>query len=351
MLDLLESVDPAEILSYARSIPTPEDFLLTREIVPETFIENIKYRIKSRERRVSVAKYRAYDTETPFGRRDVKHTVMEGMLPPLGKKLFVGEMDTILFNLSKGADVDAELVAELFDDIDNEVLGIKARLELAAGDLIVDGVFTLQDENNLTIDADYEMDAGFLPTAGVFWSNPAAPALDDEKAWIAKLIKDGDGRPGDRMASFEVISMLAKNTQYKQYYHGNISLTDAATRPTLTEAQVTSVRSSNGLPPIREYDVEVLVDNVSQRVTPVNRFFLLPAVKKEWAETQYGITAESIALSRAGNPRIVREELPGIVTTAREEDDPVKVWTKSTAVAMPVMYSNQAHICAKVLAD
>lgn len=345
MLDLLQNVDPADLIAYSRQVPTPDDYLLTREIVPERQIQNVKYRVRSRTKRVNAAKFRAYDTETPRGRREVEHSVLEGFLPPLGVKLSVGELETILLSLDRGGD-DQELVDALYDDIETEVLGIKARLELAAGDLLADGKFTLVDENRLTLEADYQVDAGFRPTAAKFWSDPTATILDDEQAWIQKLIDDGTGRPGDAMASRAVIAHLARNNQYKQAFFGS----NAEQRPTLTPGQVQSVRDTYGLATIREYDAKVRVDGVQTRTTPENRFFLLPANKEEFAETQYGITAEALALSRAGNPRIEREDQPGIVVTAKEYDDPVDVTTKATAVAMPVLYDNEGYISAQVLA-
>ena len=44
------------------------------------------------------------------------------------------------------------------------------------------------------------------------------------------------------------------------------------------------------------------------------------------------------------------KDQPGIVVTAGEQDDPVRGYTKGAAVAMPVLYSNKAHVCAQVLA-
>ena len=90
---------------------------------------------------------------------------------------------------------------------------------------------------------------------------------------------------------------------------------------------------------------------MNTRVTPENRFYLLPGgASEDFGETQYGTTAESLVLSRQGNPKMEREELPGIVTTKKVNDDPVYVRSRTTAVAMPVLYSNKAHICAQVTA-
>jgi len=345
-MELLANVLPADILAYANQVPNPENFLLTSEIVPETEINNVKYRIKRRERRINTAKFRAYDTETPFGRREVSHSVTEGLLPPLGQAFIINELETILLSIARGAD-DEDLIDALYDDIEAHILGIKSRLELAAGDLLEDGVFSLVDENGLTIEADFGVDALNLPTATIKWDQTGAKPLDDERAWINHLIATGSGKPGDALSSSAVVSMLAQNDQYKQSFYGDITTTTG--RPTLQPGQVQSVRDSNRLPPIREYDTQVRVDGVNTRVLAEEKFILLPSNKQEFAETQYGITAEKLALSRSGNPRIEREDLPGIIVTKFESDNPVRVGTKSNAVAMPVLYAPEDFVSATVL--
>jgi hypothetical protein len=350
MLNLLSNVNPADIIAYARQVPTPDDFLLTREIVPNTEINNVKYRIKSTSRYRGTAQFRAYDAETPFGRREVQHSITEGMLPPVGQKLMVGELETILLSLERGAD-DGELIDELYNDTEANVYAIRARMELAAGDLLVDRKFQLVDENNLYLTADFGVGvaAGFSPVAGIMWTDPTAPILDQEMAWIQYLIDNGDGRPGDALTSQRVISLMAKNNQYRGEFYG-VDAAAGANRPTLTPGQVASVRQGRALPTPRAYDTQVRVDGANVRVLPDNRYFLLPANKESFAETQYGITAESVMLSRAGNPRIEREDLPGIVATVREHDDPPQVFSRATAVAMPVMYAPKSYISAQVTA-
>lgn len=343
-LNLLQNVDPEDILAFARAVPTPDDYLLTREIVPERQIQSVKWRTKRSSRFQGAAKFRAFDTETPLGRREVEHAFTEGMLPPVGQKLFVGELETILLDLERGAD-DQELIDALFDDAENNVRAIRARMELAAGDLLVDGKFTL-NENKLQLEADFGVASGFLPTAATLWTNAAAKPLDDEQAWIKYLIANGAGRPGRVVTSDRVASLYASNLQYQEAFFGR----NQSAYPTLTPGQVNSVRSAYNLPPITVYDTVIRVDGVNQRVIPDNRYLLLPATSEDFAETQYGITAEAIALSRQGNVRITREDQPGIVVTTHEKDDPVQVWTKGSAVAMPVMYDNTAYVCATVAA-
>lgn len=340
-LNLLQNITPADVIAFARQVPEDEDFLLTREILKGVDRQNVKWRVKETTRFRSVAKFRAYDTETPFGRRDVATKVTEGFLPPLGQKLIIGELQQILLDLARGAD-DSELVDALYDDIENHVRAIRARLELAAGDLLTDGKFTLVDENGLTLEADFQVDPLFLPTAGVLWTDlDDSVPLDNEMAWISKMIDDGEGRPDRAITSHAVASLYARNLQYQRAFHGR---NDAAF-PTLTPGQVQSVRDAHGLPPITEYDTKVRVDGTEQRVLDEDMFFL---TKDGIGETQFGITAEAIMLDRQGNPRIERKDQPGIIVTTFEDDDPPRVGTKGTAIAMPLLFTSKGYIGATV---
>lgn len=351
MLNLLANITPADIIAYARQVPQPGNFLLTAAsggIVPARNRQSVKYRIKRTTTFASgAAKFRAYDTETPLGRREVQHSFTEGMLPPLGQKLVVGELETILLALEHGSD-DQALLDEIYDDAEHLVQAIWARLELAAGDLLVDGVFTLEDENGLTLEADFAVPAANLPTAAVFWNADAADPLRDEQAWIAQLVDSGEARPERALTSAAVARLFGGSQTYKNDFYGDDANANIA-RPTLTPGQVQTVRDRWNLPSITEYDTQVRVDGVNTRPIPEEQFLLLPPSSVELAETQMGITAEALALTRAGNPRIEREDQPGIIVTAKEEDDPVRVWTKSAAVGMPVMHAPDSYISAKVL--
>ncbi|MFD9034439.1 hypothetical protein ACFVZW_25370 [Streptomyces sp. NPDC059567] len=64
---------------------------------------------------------------------------------------------------------------------------------------------------------------------------------------------------------------------------------------------------------------------------------------------QWGLNADSIVLSSGKNPEIEKEEAPGIVITRDVDSDPIRIWTKVNASAMPVMHDPRAHLVAKVL--
>ncbi|WP_333745687.1 major capsid protein [Streptomyces sp. IBSBF 2950] len=344
---LLRELTPTDINAFVRAIPGPEDYELTRSVLPEVRLNTVKWRVKRTNRRVPAAKYRAWDATTPIATREITMVETEGKLPPLGQKYLVGEMEQILLDADRGANSD-ELVQAVYDDVAAHVLSIRSRMELAAGDLLADGKFTLRGENNLYIEYDAQVPASHMPTAPVPWTDPTADALADEMRWIQALRDARAPLPTRIFTSFKAKALLAGNQSYRAAYYGSLLGSQIPTA-VLAPNEVDAVRARYGLPPITVYDVQIpLDDGTNPRALPENLWLMLPPNPRQWGETQYGVTAESLVLSRGTNPAILREDAPGIVVTHGYTDDPVTVWTKVAASAMPVMYVPDIHIAARV---
>jgi hypothetical protein len=344
---LLRDITPTEIIAFARAVQTPEDYALTLNVMPERQINGVKWRTRRTSRRVNAAKYRAYDAQTPVASREVKRIETEGMLPPLGQKYLVGELETILLAARRGQD-GAELVESLYDDVAAHVVSIRSRLELAVGDLLTDGKFTLAGENGLTVEYDAQVPSANMPTAAVPWTDPTSDPIADELAWIEVLRASGAPMPEKVVTSYDARALLAGNNAYRAAYYGSVNPSNTPTA-TLAPNEVDAVRARYNLPPIEIYDVQIPKDDGTMaRPLPKDRWIMVPPNRRQWAETQYGITAESIALTTDDNPAIELEEAPGIIVTHGWQDDPVQVWTKGSAVAMPVLYVPDIHITAKV---
>lgn len=344
---LLRDITATDIIAFAREVQTPADYALTANVMPERQINGVKFKTRRTSRRVNAAKYRAYDAQTPVASREVKRIETEGMLPPLGQKYLVGELETILLAARRGADA-SELVESLYEDTAAHTLSIRSRLELAVGDLLTDGKFTLSGENGLTIEYDAQVPSANMPTASVAWTDPTADAIADEQAWLETLRAAGAPMPEAVYTSYKARALLSGNDAYRSAYYGSVNPSNTPTA-TLAPNEVDTVRARYNLPPIRIYDVQIPKDDGSMaRPIPEDRWIMVPPNRQQWGETQYGITAESIALTTGDNPAIELQEAPGIIVTHGWQDDPVQVWTKGSAVAMPVLYVPDIHITAKV---
>lgn len=344
---LLRDISATEINAFVRAIQTPADYALTNSVFPERTIQGVKWRTKSTTRRVPAASYRAWDATTKVATREIKRMETEGKLMPLGQKYIVGELETILLETSRGMDAE-DLVRAVYDDVAAHVLSIRNRMELAAGDLLTDGKFTLEGENNLFLEANFHVPSVNMPTAPVAWTDPTADMLGDEMRWMEVLRSSGAPMPEKVVTSYKASTLAAANDSYRAAYYGSVS-PSATPTAILAPNEVNVVRARYGLPPVETYDVTIpLDDGTDVRPLAENLWVMIPPNRESWAEVQYGITAESLVLSSGGNPAILREEAPGIVVTHGYSDDPPQVWTKGAAVAQPVMYVPDIHITATV---
>ncbi|MFF6866649.1 major capsid protein [Streptomyces ardesiacus] len=342
---LLRDTNDTDLTVFARQMDTPANYRLTREVLPETRIQGVKFRTTSAKRRVNAAKFRAYDAPTALAKRQAERVVNEGMLPALGQTLPVSEMDQILLDVDHGKDTQ-EYIDLLYSDTERHVEAIQTAQELAAGQLLAYGTVNLP---GLGLDIDWNVPAENMPTASTLWDDPSATPLSDERAWMDYLQDSGAPAPREVITSRKARSLLAANEEYRRAYYQSSTVGGTPTA-TLAPNEVDVVRARYGLPPIVEYDVQVWNDDVYQRVLPANKWIMVPGVPaSEWGQTQYGRTREAAKFTSGTNPALTREEAPGIVVVSKVEDNPVQIYTRGAAIGMPVLYVPDIHISATVL--
>jgi hypothetical protein len=341
----LAALDTATLTRFARMVPDPATWTL-KTYLPDKEIQGIKYKSQTTTGTVEAAKFRAWDTETPLGQRAISRDYVQGEMPPLGQKTNVGELETILQAMARGAD-NADLIDQIYDDVTNNVLAIRARMEVARGDLLTDGIFTLDAENGLTLSADFQLASSHKPdlsgSATRRWvTGSAATPLSDELEWIQQIATDGGTPPSVAVTARRIWAWLMTNDEYRNAFFQR----DATDAPTsLTPQQFNSVRDTWGLPPIDVNDELVKVDGSMVRPIPDSQFIL---TGPDVGDTQWGTTAESLVLTTGSNPAITRRDAPGVIVTRKVEDDPVAVWIRATAVGMPVINNGVSYVTAKV---
>lgn len=341
---LLQDTSDTELTVFARHIDTPADFLLTRQILPERPIQGVRFRATSSRRRVNAAKFRAYDAPTALAKRHAERVVNEGMLPPLGQTLAISEMDQILLDVGHGKDTQ-EYIDLLYGDTERHVEAIKTAQEVAAGQLLANGVVHLP---GVELDVDWNVPAENMPTAAIKWDQPSATPLTDERAWIDGIVTGRGPAPKLVVTSRRARNILAANEEYRAAYYG--APFGQVPSATLSPTEVDAVRARFNLPPIVTYDAQVSIDDVYTRVIPDTKWIMLPDLPaSEWAETQYGVTREAAKFTSGTNPALTHEEAPGIVVVTKVEDDPVQIYTRGAAIGMPVLYVPDVHISATVL--
>ncbi|MFJ4412993.1 major capsid protein [Streptomyces sp. NPDC088925] len=344
--DLLKDVSVKDLTTFARAIPTPADFLLTSLVFPALTTNEVRWRIRDNGRYVNTAAYRAYDASVPLASREAWSNTREGALVEMGQKLVVGEQEQLLLDAERGSDQD-RLIELLYDDVERHVESVQSRLELAAGDVLLDGKLTI-DENNYISEADFGMPAANQVAAPVPWSDSNADPIADELRWLQYLEDLGVPAPEFVLTSKKAYAYFANNAAYRAAFWHAVS---PSTTPssTLTPAQVQSVRDTYGLPPVTFYKAQVRVAGKAQRVLPEDKWIYIPPDRARWAQIQWGRTWDSLNLTRGTNPQIIREDAPGLIVTRGVQSDPGQIWTKIAAAAMPVMHTPDAHLVATVI--
>jgi hypothetical protein len=92
-------------------------------------------------------------------------------LPPLSDTLQMGELERLRLQFARtGGTNQNAFVNAIYNDAENLTRYVQNRMELARGDVLMDGKFTLTGEGGLTLEADFGVPGGNFVTAGTLWS-------------------------------------------------------------------------------------------------------------------------------------------------------------------------------------
>lgn len=326
-------IEPETLIRYVREFdnevlrPTSNLFVLEAWL-PNRQTEDLEVRVrKGALNDVNIAEFRAFDTPAPFtGRQGTRWT--SGRLGPVSRQISLGEEETLRQrSLDRGT--NDPLIEQIYADAENMIRAVQGRVELARGDIIDDGVVTI-DENGLDLTADFGRDPSMSVTAGTVWTNIAAPILDDLLGWVEDYVDLNGVDPAFILMPKTRVPNLALNTQFKDYAEFG------GTTPTrVNRATIDTILTNEGLPPILLYDGQVRKDGVRTRILPVEKVYLMPPQSEALGETLYGTTAEALKLRSKGF--IERDAAPGLVAVVTEEDHPVHTFTVGTGLALPIM--------------
>lgn len=334
-------VAPQELTGYARASldDLPDNQGSLEQFLPNNNVDDLVYRFtKGGEGLVEAATFRSYDTESGIASRPGV-TRVTGELPPISRKIRLGEYDRLRLRNATDAIVD-----NVFRDAEKMVAAIAARVELARGEALYDGKLTL-DENGIIGTVDFGRIASHSTSASVLWSNAStATPIADLQAWAALYEATNDGQlAGAIVMSRKAYTAALRTNEVRSL--GNIS---GAVAGVVSPAQFNQILEAFGLPPIVLYNRSVRVNGSARRVIPEKAVILVPAPddpSQPLGGTLWGTTAESL------EPRYnLSGDEPGIVAGAYKTDDPVAVWTKAAAISLPMLANPNLSLRADVLA-
>lgn len=354
---ITDLVDPAELTEYVRAFndETLRARFVLDQVLPNRLLDDLEARVRAGGLTdVDVAEFRAWDTQPPMtGRPGITRKRFE--LPPVSRQIPLLEEESLrLRALQRGS--NNPIIDAIFDDAERMVRSVQGRIELARGDVLTDGVLTL-NENGVNVTVDYGVNSTHLPVlAGAAqWTTAnaaTATPITNLLAWMDIYKTDTGVLPRGIMMSRTVGNALLTNAEVRNYAQAG-----AATAPTrVTFATIGQIFGELGIPPITGlssdpagdifYDVSVRVNGVLTRTIPADKVVFLPPTDEPVGNTFYGVTAEAVRLIERN--LITAQAAPGVVALTLQNDNPVQTFTLATAIALPAIINPELIFTADV---
>lgn len=333
-------IDYTDLIGYVRETAVLDGPTLLGGLVPEVEVEDLVYEMQNVDAAfVNTAKYRSWDAPPPLGKRPGFATI-RGEIAPLGLSMTLNERELANFNAFMRGD-SSGTVADVYDDARQCGLACRVRFETAIGDLLQDGVVTI-NENGMIVTADFGVPGTNLVTAATLWSDRAnAVPLTNLLAWETVFRAANGGRnPDGWIVSSEVMGDLMFNAQVRAANANNATTPAAVT----LEGVANALRLYGVQAPIRVFDGQVA--NASGVATPTLPVRSVIGYRQGFANLFYGTTPS--AQMMASNGDIDHREAAGIVVYVEREIRPARVITTGEAVGLPVLRDPKALFRATV---
>ena len=337
MLLTHEFIPAAELTGFARAAlaDLPENQFQLRTFLGDETHDDLQFEFtKGGEGLTRAATYRTWDTEAPLTARPGVSKVV-GELPPISRKIPV--MEYAQLQQRKQEQRINDLILR---DAERLVRETAARVELARSSALVYGRVDI-DELQMTVDFGRHEDMS--PTPGVNWDASGAEPLSDLMDWVEKYRTRNGIAPSVILTSQRIVGLLMRNSEIRSAVYGN-AVDDSPNF--VSQSSLNTVLQAHGLPAIEVYDAQVQTDNTTaQAVLPTNRVLMLPGDGVSLGRTLWGTTVESLSEGYG----IEDGSEPGIVVGSYTTQDPVHLWTKSAAVAMPILGNADMAFSARVV--
>jgi hypothetical protein len=340
-------VTPDALTAFVRELPTPDDLAFFNAIGAQ-FVDDHKVDVSELVETNRVASFRTWDGNFPTIGRDGASSSEVNLLPLGAQASALGEYERLQLQFARTQGTNkAALANAIYNDAEKLTRSIYNRLELAWGDVFTDGILTIT-ENGIAGNAgilDFGMPVENKVTAGVAWSDPTAPVLDDLLAWVEAYEEQGLGSPGAIRMKEKTFRLLSRNEQILGLYNGT-----AGTSERITADRVRDVLNSEGLPPV------VFLPNTSFRaqsgsdvkVVPDNLVLLTPASLSDLGFTALGISVTALELVNSQVAEMTFQGAAGLVGVVEKVGPPYRQFTFVDATAMPILTQPRRLFIANV---
>jgi Phage major capsid protein E len=330
---IYDMVDPQELQGYVRGVfrELNENQFTLSGLLPNKNITDIEFRItQGTLLDQDVASVRAWDTPVSIAGRQGLSRLM-GELPPMGRKIRLGEEERIRLNMLLRNGGNSEALASIYNDVNNMARAVAARMEMLRGEALHSGAIAIA-ENGVNLSVDFGRSGSHAVAPGTLWSNTSASTpLDNELAWL-EVYSDTNGQlPVAALTSLAVVRLLQRNEQYK-----TLATFNGITPSYLSLDQINQVRAAY---------TKVRVAGTQTRIIPESKFMYIPA-PGPLGSTLLGVTAEALELAEAR--AITQDQMAGMTAVIMKEAEPVATWTKVSAVGLPILANPNLTLVATV---
>lgn len=327
MSEVLKAFGRKATLAYARA-RQPRQYV-GETLFPTNTVSSLTFEyFKDQNILPVMASLQAFGAEAQIATRDGL-TKITGEIPPIKRKIPLKEQELIA--LKREGAGDADIVRnQLYNDLDNMVEAVWARIEKMRMDAVAYGQLTL-NENGVVMNVDYGVPVGNKATLSgtSLWSDTAnSDPVGNIQTWTDAVVDACGVRPTRALTSNTVVANLVKNVNVRKSIYG-----DQGGSRTVTLNQVNELMAALDLPRIATNDIKVRVQAEDGTLTtirffPSTRFVLLPPTAL--GQTLIGPTAEALL-----DPEVEARDIGGIYAIVTQQTEPPGVWTKASATAIP----------------
>src|SRR5687767_422463 len=294
-MELYDLIDPRVITAFVRALPEDPQYTLNG-VLPDREIDDIQFAIDDITSINRAAHFRAYDAPVEIG-KGPSMVRTEGEIPAIGEGYLVGEYARLLQEQLRGSDISDPMLRAVLSYAQRGIAAIRARMEIARGQVLSTGKFTLTGEGGLTLSADFGVPDGNFVAPTLDWSNPSANIVQDITNWV-DVGEAASGIRADSMVAGRVAAAQAmQNTGLRNLYGNSFGAAQQ-----LTIGQVNQVLAAQDLPtfavgadgrPVRPAKVTAVASNGTETTVdtiPTGSVILFPA--GQVGETLWGPTFE-----------------------------------------------------------
>ncbi|MHC6175464.1 major capsid protein [Glutamicibacter sp. X7] len=338
-------VSPDAGTAFAREVPVDAQNTLITE-APARTVQGNTINFAEIVRRNRTARYRSFDGRVHVSERDQANGGSVGMIP-LSTSTNMGEYERLQLEFARTQGTNKEaLVNAIYDDTEMLTREVQARLEQAWGDVLEDGILTINENGLVGFEADFGVPAEHKVSAAVTWADSAtSKPLTDITLWNDQYRATNGVSAGVMRTSQAQVRNALRSVEVINAVYGS-----AAGRTVARLVDVNDYLIGEGLPTFGSpYDTQVDIDGTMTRTIAENRVILRPSNFADLGYTAWGVTVTALELVNSAKAEMTFQEAPGIVGLVVKSDGvPFRQFTYVDAVAMPVLSAPKRLLIATV---